>query len=435
MNEIATKPTKRVELIDILKNQRTSQKLLHYLTTNEVHNLMICNKTIYKAFKDPKTYIYNKYMFKKYKDNYIFFYQNNIIIKKLYQILEIINYSDDIYKRLYRKTDIILIFYYFSGCILILDLFVLFVIIDNSVNHFDDFLPQIPLVIFWVFCVTVIILISLLEKIAVNKIKKFFRQKHIVKEGDLIEKKILGMISKRLCNQKPISYKPIAFTYIFCFIPIMYKYFFTSSYSTIFLYVSGLFCIIGFIYDFWNFFYYKYNHRISKTMVYQNIYKDINERYFNIKLNNILSYYPHWNVSEIRLGFQYYFWVAFFHAVIMLYAYLIGKKLDDSKFGVSWRVLLIPLYIVCFIIVVWGIIYIYSIKQHKSEYKWILVTTIIIIMICTVVNCVFWPNFYIKNKSITRFFPIVIDGIITLTAMVHCFFLYKSKKKYKSEDI
>ena len=74
MNEIETKPTKRVELIDILKNQRTSQKLLHYLTTNEVHNLMIANKTIYKVLKDPETYIYNKYMFKKYKDNYLFFY-------------------------------------------------------------------------------------------------------------------------------------------------------------------------------------------------------------------------------------------------------------------------------------------------------------------------------------------------------------------------
>ena len=56
-------------------------------------------------------------------------------------------------------------------------------------------------------------------------------------------------------------------------------------------------------------------------------------------------------------------------------------------------------------------------------------------MICTTVNCVFWPNFYIKHKSITRFFPIVIDGIITITVMVHAFFLYKSKKKYLSEDI
>ena len=109
--------------------------------------------------------------------------------------------------------------------------------------------------------------------------------------------------------------------------------------------------------------------------------------------------------------------------------------MDDSDFGVSWRILLIPLYIACFIIVLWGIIYIYSIKQHKSEYKWILVTTIIIIMVCTIVNCVFWPNFYTKNKSITRFFPIVIDGIITLVVMVHVYFLYKSKRKYLTEDI
>ena len=435
MNEITIQTSKSAEIIDILKNQRTAQKLLRYLTTNEVHNLMLCNKTIYKVFKDPNTYIYNKYMFKKYNDNYLFFYKNNIKIKKLHEILEVINYSDDIYKSLYKKSNILVISYYFAGCILILDIFVLFVMLNKSVNHFDDFLPQIPLVIFWVLCIAILISIFILEKIAVNKIKEYFRQKHIVKEGDILEKKILESISKRLCNQKPISYKPISITYILCFIPIMYKYFFSNSYATTFLYVSGLFCSIGFFYDFMSFFYYKYFHKISKILVYYNIFKDINLSYFFIKLRNILSHYPNYNVSEIRLGFQYYFWLAFFHAMIIIYAYLIGQKLDDQSFGVSWRILLIPLYIVCFIIVLWGIIYIYSIKQHKSKYKWILVTTIIIIMICTAVNCVFWPNFYIKNKSITRFFPIVIDGIITLMTMVHCFFLYKSKKKYTSEDI
>jgi hypothetical protein len=135
------------------------------------------------------------------------------------------------------------------------------------------------------------------------------------------------------------------------------------------------------------------------------------------------------------LAFQYYLFLAVFHGVIIFYAFLIGKKLDDSGFGVSWRVLLIPLYIICFIIVLWGIIYIYSIKRHKSEYKIILIITIIIIIVCTITNCVFWPNFYLSNKGITRYFPIVIDGIITITTMVHCFFLYRSKKKYFAEEI
>ena len=135
------------------------------------------------------------------------------------------------------------------------------------------------------------------------------------------------------------------------------------------------------------------------------------------------------------MAFQYYLFLTVFHGVIIFYAFLIGKKLDDSGFGVSWRVLLIPLYIICFIIVLWGIIYIYSIKKHKSEYKIILIITIIIIIVCTITNCVFWPNFYLSNKGITRYFPIVIDGIITITTMVHCFFLYRSKKKYLAEEI
>ena len=435
MNELAIKSSINTDLLNVLRNQKTAQKILNYLTTNEVHNLMLANKTIYNIFQDPKTFIYNKYMLKKYKDNYLFFYYHKIKIKKLYQILEVINFSDGIYKSLYKKTDIIVFLYYLAGCVLLLDIFVLMVMIDKSVNHFDDFLPHIPLVIFWVLCVAIILTISILEKIAFNKVKKYFREKNIVKEGDLLEKKILSNISRRLCNQKPISYKPISLTYILCFIPIIYKYFFSTKYSVIFLYVSGLLCIIGFLYDLSKFFYYKYNHKFTKTEIYEAIYENINPNYFSQKLRNILSYYPYWNVSEVRLGFLFYFWLAIFHGVIMLYSFLIGSKLDDSSFGISWRILLIPLYIACAIIVLWGIIYIYSIKQHKSEYKWILVVTIIIIMICTIVNCVFWPNFYTKYKSITRFFPIVIDGIITLTVIVHWFFLYKSKKKYIGEDI
>ena len=71
MNEITIKSQndEKKELIDILKGQRTSQKLFHYLTTKDVHNLMRANKEIYKTLKNPKTYIYDKYMFKKYKDH------------------------------------------------------------------------------------------------------------------------------------------------------------------------------------------------------------------------------------------------------------------------------------------------------------------------------------------------------------------------------
>jgi hypothetical protein len=434
MNEITQKKTK-VDLLDILKNQKTAQKFLHYLTTNEVHNLMLCNKTYYNAFKDPKTYIYNKYMFKKYKDNYLFFYKYNINVKKLHQILEVIIYSDKIYKKLYHKIHIMTILFFFAGCILILDIFVLFVLLNKNVRNFEDFLPQIPLVIFWLLCVAIILSTSLLEQCAVNDIRENFRSKKIVKEGDELEKKILRNISKRLCNQKPKAFRPISYTYILCFIPVIIKYFYSTRYTTIFFYVSAIFCLVGFFYDFISFFYYKYSHRISKEVIYYNIYKDICPEYYYFKMNHIKPYDPFYNVSEVRLGFQYYFWLAIFHGAIIFYSYLVGRKLDNSKFGLSWRIILIPLYIICFIIVLWGILYIYSIKQHKSEYKWILEVTIIIIMICAIVNCVFWPNFYEKHKSVTRFFPIIIDGIITVTVIVHYFFLYKSKKKYENDDI
>ena len=434
MNENIKKFEKKAELLDILNNQRTAQKLLRYLTTEEVHNLMIINRRTYFAFVNPKTYIYDKYMFKKYKDNYIFFYNNNIIIKNLNLILEVINYSDDIYTNIYKKTDKVVISYYFIGCFLILDLFVLFVMIDNKAKYFNDYLPQIPLVLFWVLCIFQLIFIFILEKIGINKIKKYLREKKIVKENSLIEKQLLRNISKRLYHKRPVSYRPICYTYIFCYIPIIYKTFYSLSYANAFLIISAIFCSIGLLLDYAFFIYYKGTHIISKKDKYRYInWKD--EQYFYYKLENILSYYPKKNVTEGRLAFVYYFFLAIFHGVIIFYAYLIGKKLDDDSFLVSWRILLIPLYIICAIIVLWGIIYIYSIKKHKSKYKIILILTIIIIIICTIVNCVFWPNFYLSNKGITRYFPIVIDGIITITTMVHCFFLYRSKKKYFAEEI
>ena len=434
MNENIKKFEKKVELLDILNNQRTAQKLLRYLTTEEVHNLMISNRRTYFAFVNPKTYIYDKYMFKKYRDNYIFYYNNNIIIKKLNLILEVINYSDDIYTNIYKKTDKVVISYYFIGCFLILDLFVLFVMIDNKVQHFNDYLPQIPLVLFWALCIFQLIFIFILEKIGVNKIKKYFREKKIVDKNSLIEKKILRNISKRLYHKRPVSYRPICYTFIFCYIPIIYKSFYSLSYATAFLYISAIFCSIGLLLDFAFFIYYKGTHKISKKDKYRYINWN-DEKYLYYKLENILSYYPKKNVAEMRLGFLYYFFLAIFHGVIIFYAFLIGKKLDNDSFGVSWRILLIPLYIICAIIVLWGIIYINSIKKHKSEYKIVLILTIIIIIICTITNCVFWPNFYLSHKGITRYFPIVIDGIITVTTMIHCFFLYRSKKKYFAEEI
>ena len=55
MNEINKQNEKKAELLDILKNQRTAQKLLKYLTTEEVHNLMICNRRTFFAFQNPNT--------------------------------------------------------------------------------------------------------------------------------------------------------------------------------------------------------------------------------------------------------------------------------------------------------------------------------------------------------------------------------------------
>jgi len=250
MNENIKKFEKKAELLDILNNQRTAQKLLRYLTTEEVHNLMIINRRTYFAFVNPKTYIYDKYMFKKYKDNYIFFYNNNIIIKNLNLILEVINYSDDIYTNIYKKTDKVVISYYFIGCFLILDLFVLFVMIDNKAKYFNDYLPQIPLVLFWVLCIFQLIFIFILEKIGINKIKKYLREKKIVNENSLIEKQLLRNISKRLYHKRPVSYRPICYTYIFCYIPIIYKTFYSLSYANAFLIISAIFCSIGLLLDY-----------------------------------------------------------------------------------------------------------------------------------------------------------------------------------------
>ena len=434
MNEIQEKTSKEFGLLAILANQRTAQKLLHYLSTEDVHNLMICDKKVYQAFKNPLTYIYDKYMFKKYKDDYIYFYKNNFQLKHKEQIKDVIISSDSKYKSLYYKSNIIVIIYYFSGCVLLLDIFVLMVMIDKSVNHFDDFLPQIPLVIFWFLSIMIIISIYLLEYLTEKSVKNEFYSKNIVNENYEIPENILKSIYKRLCNMKQTSYRAFALTYIFCYIPIIFKIIFSKfSYAAAFLCMSSIFCICGLFYDIGKYFYYRSLHFVTKYNIYENIYKDIDPEYFRNKMNNIFIGNNYQNVGEIRLSFLYYFWLAVFHGLFLFYAFLIGKKLDDINFTVSWRILLIPLYIACAIIVLWGLVYIFSIKQDKTKYRWILIITIVIIMICAIVNCVFWPNFYNNKKNITRFFPIVIDGLITIFSILHYIFLRLSRKEYINE--
>ena len=69
-------------------------------------------------------------------------------------------------------------------------------------------------------------------------------------ENSLLEKNILYNISKRLYHKRPVSYRPICYTYIFCYIPIIYKSFNSLRYSTAFLYISAIFCTIGLFLDF-----------------------------------------------------------------------------------------------------------------------------------------------------------------------------------------
>ena len=120
----------------------------------------------------------------------------------------------------------------------------------------------------------------------------------------------------------PISYRTVSFAYILCFIPVIYKYFFDTNYAIIFMYASGLFYLFGFIYDITKFSYYKFIHKKSKLVIYEDIFLDLNHKqYFYTKLRNIKSYYLPYNVSEERLAFLYFFWFAIFHGVIMLYSF------------------------------------------------------------------------------------------------------------------
>ena len=92
---------------------------------------------------------------------------------------------------------------------------------------------------------------------------------------------------------------------------------------------------------------------------------------------NIFFYLIQLNYNFLLFFLLLIFLLVVFHGLFLFYAFLIGKKLDDINFTVSWRILLIPLYIACAIIVLWGLVYIFSIKQDKTKYRWILIITIV----------------------------------------------------------
>lgn len=400
---------------------RITKYILRYLYPEDVHNLMLVNKRIYHTITNPNNYLYHKYMLYYYKDYYLFLYQRKTEIKFLPQILETIKESDTLYKKFYKTANCLVVIYFFCGLFLLLDIFVLLLILHKVIDHCWDIVPHIPIIIFWFLSLLILIIVLFLEKKLKKKLNKLIDEK-IPEIDEETKEKLIKNITFRLRNQQPVSYKPVAFTALLCYIPIICKFAKSKEvdYKTTFLVVSFILALIFFVFDLIRIYVSKYNNGFEKIEDYKWVYSDRSGYdFFESKYNeDVIMKEKNSSLDEGKMLLLFFLWKMIIFGGIIYYAYLIGKKIDEPEYDVNWKILLIPVDFVGVLLALWGCLYIYSTKDYKIKKKWILYITIVIMMGAAAVNIIVFPN-YLNEQNLTPYFPFIIDLVFTFAATIH----------------
>lgn len=392
--------------------------ILRYLSPPDVHNLMTVNKKVYKILTRPDHYLYQKYMLNYYKDFYLFLYQRKNELKEvLPKFIDIIKHSDTLYKEFYLKANCLVVIYYFCGLFLILDIFVLLLIFHKIIRGFGDFYPHIPIIVFWLLSLLVLIVNFILEKILEVKLDYFINEKLPGLE-EKTKGKLIRNISYRLRNQQPISYKPVAFIVLLCYIPIFCKFLTTVDYKTTCIVVAVGLALIFFVFDFIRMYISKYNNNEERIQDYKYIFYNNDyfkkKRHEDVKKKEIRSC-----LDEGWMMFLFIFWKMIIFILVIYYAYIVGKKIDDPDYDVEWKFLLVPVDLVGVLLILWGCLYICSTRNYKIKKKWILYCTIIIMMIGAGINIIAFPNILNSEIHLTPYFPLIVDLVISIAATVH----------------
>ena len=429
INDVEKKLIK-IKFENFLNNKKLLKKYLSFLEKDEIYKLIILNKHIKQTVTLENNFLFLKAITKK-DDQFLFIlrfkkeYQNISIIKKL--LLE----SDLLYKELYKKLNFIVYFFYFSFLFLF-DIFYLimaFISRDKENSHLI-WVTQIPFIILYILCLISYVLYFYYLNKSHKNIYRFIKSEIM----DLNEKQIKYLAVKlgyRINNQQPYAFKLICIIFIFGYLPVVIKIFSQPyknfTYESSFQVIMGIIFIFYILKDIFDLIYYKYKHRTTKITLYKKLYNDGNSDFYKEKIkkfkkNEINSV---WNEKCMNLSNFIIKLIVF--SFVALYLEGLGKKLDNYKIKLSWRVLYIPAYFFCVFHITWGCVFIYSLTKIKMKKKLLLYFTIVIIISSLVFNCFIYPISLDNKINIPIYLPFVINFIFSCAVIIH-FFIIKNQR-------
>ena len=418
-------------LIEVLKNEKTGKKLMQYFSKEDEENIIISNKEIYNLVT-KNNFLHYKYLTKELKDEFIFNKSFKLEINNLPKIKEILEESDKLFRNVYEQSNIMIIIFYFSFLFLGIDLFFFFVIIGkDKIKKRIKWYSQIPYIFLWIESLAIIIIYFIRIKKVIYEITETLKNKIPQLNNDGI-KYFKRKIIYRIKNSQPLSFWYISICFLCMYLPILIKILFESlntSYEKAYISMAWILFIFYFLVDFGKLTFKVIKNFTTKSDIYKKIYKKGN--FYLNQMKKFRKKEERVFLGEFILNILNFSIKCFFFAIILAYLKHLGRKFDNLKYSVKWKTLFIPIYVLNVIIIIWGILYIYSIRTYEIIHKTILYITIIIVMLSSLFLGISIPQILDENWNINIIFFLLGICVLNVSIIIHYYFMKKNRSNNK----
>ena len=421
--------------IEIL-NDNIGKEIFKYLSFEDELKIIILNKNIYKILT-KQTFLHYKFLNKKLKDQFLFERKYKHQLLNLEKIKEILIASDDLFKKIYKQSNIMINIFYFSFLILGIDLFFLGLILgkDKSKKKISWY-SQLSYIFLWIESLLIIII----HLFKMRKAKKIIKEKINKKLPMLSIKEVKNLRKKiqfRINNLQPLTFWYIAICFLFFYFPVLIKILFEklkTSYEKAYITIAWFMFYFFLIFDLINLIYKNIKNWNRKTRKYKKIYNNGKSDFYLNKIEkydnrNNKTYCNEYVLLIVHFGIK-----CFIFAVLLSYLKNLGRKFDNINYHVKWSSLFIPIYVINGFIFIWGILYIYSIKNYNIQKKPLLYLNIIIIILSSCVLSISVPQILDDNWNINLFIPAFGSLILTLSIFL-LFFLIRNNYNEDKNNI
>ena len=216
------------------------------------------------------------------------------------------------------------------------------------------------------------------------------------------------------------------------YLPILIKILFESlntSYEKAYISMAWILFIFYFLVDFGKLTFKVIKNFTTKSDIYKKIYKKGN--FYLNQMKKFRKKEERVFLGEFILNILNFSIKCFFFAIILAYLKHLGRKFDNLKYSVKWKTLFIPIYVLNVIIIIWGILYIYSIRTYEIIHKTILYITIIIVMLSSLFLGISIPQILDENWNINIIFFLLGICVLNVSIIIHYYFMKKNRSNNK----